>query len=843
MDAGSTYQVFFSFRGKDIRKTFIDHFYTALLHAGIHTFRDDDDGIERGENIELELKKAIEQSRMSAVVLSEGYASSKHKSTSGHFVLPVFYNVDPTRVRNQTGSFAEAFSFSEEKFRKETDDREKQWMEKVEGWRAALKEVAELGGMIQQNQKNGHEAKFIQEIVKAIDGATDVGVMVLYGMGGVGKTTIAKVVYHLNFNRFEGSSYVPNVRETSEQPHGVIRLQKLILFDLIKGNKRRIYSMDEGTSEIRNAICCKRVIVILDDVDHVDQLHALIGKREWLCSGTLQVLGSFLCGKSTDTWESALQKLKAIPDTGIQNILNISYDSMRDDHGRNLFLDIACFFIGKDKGYTIDILDKCDFYSTIGIQNLIDRSLLAIDEHNKLTMHPLLRDMGREIVRRKSPKEPGKRSRIWHHKVAYDILREETIRNFLLLEGFILNLDNLEMDNKTRTTQNSSVEVFGTSLLKRLRLLQLDYVNLTGDFKEFPKRLRWLRWHGFPLKSIPNNLHLWDLVDLDMQNSNLEQLWKGTKLLKSLKFLNLSHSERLTTTPDFSGLCEGCKNLTKLPRQIGVLTSLQKLILSDCSKLDKLPEELGRMKSLKVLCADRIAIKQLNSSPGPGLFHFMESLSLKPIGFSLAFFLSSLSLDLSGNPICSLPERIKCLTMLQTLHLDRCKNLQSLPELPASLVDLLAKHCTSLERIENLPNLLTSLYLEIFGCKELVEIQGSKVPGWFSHQILGSSISFDLPQLRNRKIQGLNLCIVYAFHKSKGYNNAWIDSVGFESLDCEFASASDKMHYAIITNKTKGLKWISSPTFYGLPESDGVMLWKVESTSCTGKKKALHQLM
>ena len=165
MYAGSTYQVFLSFRGKDIRKIFIDHLYTALLRAGIRTFRDDD-GIERGENIELELKKAIEQLRMSVVVLSEGYASSnwcldelvkilEHKSTSGHFVLPVFYNVDPSRVRNQTGSFAEAFSFHEEKFRKETEDREKLWMEKVEGWRAALREVADLGGMVQQNQKNG----------------------------------------------------------------------------------------------------------------------------------------------------------------------------------------------------------------------------------------------------------------------------------------------------------------------------------------------------------------------------------------------------------------------------------------------------------------------------------------------------------------------------------------------------------------------------------------------------------------------------------------------------------------------------------------------------------------
>jgi len=50
------HQVFLSFRGEDTRRKFTDHLYTALVQAGIHRFRDDDE-IQRGHNIELEIKQ------------------------------------------------------------------------------------------------------------------------------------------------------------------------------------------------------------------------------------------------------------------------------------------------------------------------------------------------------------------------------------------------------------------------------------------------------------------------------------------------------------------------------------------------------------------------------------------------------------------------------------------------------------------------------------------------------------------------------------------------------------------------------------------------------------------
>jgi len=95
------YDVFLSFRGEDTRKTFTDHLYTALVHAGIHTFRDDDE-LLRGNYISTELLKAIQGSRISIVVFSQGYASSRWcldelveilhcKNSIGHTLLPIYF--------------------------------------------------------------------------------------------------------------------------------------------------------------------------------------------------------------------------------------------------------------------------------------------------------------------------------------------------------------------------------------------------------------------------------------------------------------------------------------------------------------------------------------------------------------------------------------------------------------------------------------------------------------------------------------------------------------------------------------------------------------------------------
>jgi hypothetical protein len=66
--------------------------------------------------------------------------------------------------------------------------------------------------------------------------------------------------------------------------------------------------------------------------------------------------------------------------------------------------------------------------------------------------------------------------------------------------------------------------------MKKLRFLQLDRVDLTGDYKNLSKELRWLHWKGFTLNYIPDNFYQGNLVIIDLKYSNITQVWNKTKV-------------------------------------------------------------------------------------------------------------------------------------------------------------------------------------------------------------------------------------------------------------------------------------------------------------------------
>ena len=148
------YDVFLSFKGEDTCKNFTDNLYTTLKQKGVNTFRDDKN-IERGEPNSHELLKAIEESLFAIVILSQNYASStwrldelvnimECKKKMGQIVWPIFYDVDPSEVRKQTGTYAQAFDEYEKHFKDDID--------KVHTWRATLTEVANLFGFHLQDR-------------------------------------------------------------------------------------------------------------------------------------------------------------------------------------------------------------------------------------------------------------------------------------------------------------------------------------------------------------------------------------------------------------------------------------------------------------------------------------------------------------------------------------------------------------------------------------------------------------------------------------------------------------------------------------------------------------------
>ena len=91
------------------------------------------------------------------------------------------------------------------------------------------------------------------------------------------------------------------------------------------------------------------------------------------------------------------------------------------------------------------------------------------------------------------------------------------------MEGFILNSHVLDY-------VHLKTEAFVK--MKNLRLLQINGVHLTGCFEHLSKELRWLCWHKCPLKFLPQKLRLENLIVLDMQHSNVKQVWKEIKVVR-----------------------------------------------------------------------------------------------------------------------------------------------------------------------------------------------------------------------------------------------------------------------------------------------------------------------
>ncbi|KAK9995184.1 hypothetical protein SO802_024887 [Lithocarpus litseifolius] len=207
------------------------------------------------------------------------------------------------------------------------------------------------------------------------------------------------------------------------------------------------------------------------------------------------------------------------------DVLKISVDGL-DDTQRDLFLDIAFLFKGMNNYCIRDTLESLGHYA-YDIDVLQDKSLITIDSNGALWMHDLLKEMGRDIVRRESPEEPGKRSRLLSYKDVLHVLKTNTGTE--VVKGIMLNMP---IEAKERL----SAEAF--SKMKLLRFLKIGYVHAPQDriggpiqlpqgLSYLSNELRIIDWRGYPLKSLPTSFQPNKLVELRMRYSDIKQLWKG----------------------------------------------------------------------------------------------------------------------------------------------------------------------------------------------------------------------------------------------------------------------------------------------------------------------------
>ncbi|KAI3827399.1 hypothetical protein L1987_01472 [Smallanthus sonchifolius] len=297
------------------------------------------DAIDRGQELAPEIRKAINESSASIVVLSENYTNSRwclnelywileQRRKCGNFVLPVFYHVDPSDVRNQTRSFAIEGS------KGRVDD--------VRRWKEALTKVANLTGEVLSS------SGFVEEI---------------------------------------GKHY----------KYGMLELQKQLLIDVL-GGKERISSVSEGTHNIVEVLQTKKVLIVLDDIDDQDQLNTLLGTKAFPTQSKIIITTRLLdidAWFGSISWRCWVHKLKFLND--LESLELLSWHAFRSKVPMEGFEEVATHLARYCK-YMVTIL-KEDLFAKFGIMALINICLLTVSrDTGELMMHQLLQDMGRKIA-------------------------------------------------------------------------------------------------------------------------------------------------------------------------------------------------------------------------------------------------------------------------------------------------------------------------------------------------------------------------------------------------------------------------------------------------------------
>nr|AXU93551.1 RPP4/RPP5-like protein [Arabidopsis thaliana] len=774
------YDVFPSFRGEDVRDSFLSHLLKELRGKAI-TFIDDK--IERSRPIAPELLSAIKESTIAIVIFSKNYASSTwclnelveiHKcyTNLNQMVIPIFFHVDASEVKTQTGEFGKVF----EETCKAISEDEKQ------SWKQALAAVAVMAGYDLRKWPN--EAAMIEELAedvlrKTMTPSDDFGDLVgienhieaiksvlcleskearmvgIWGQSGIGKSTIGRALYSQLSSQFHHRAFLTYKSTSGSDVSGMkLSWEKELLSEILGQKDIKIDHFGVVEQRLKH----KKVLILLDDVDNLEFLKTLVRKAEWFGSGS-RIIVITQDRQLLKAHEIYLVYEVKLPSQGLALKMICQYafgkDSPPDDF-KELAFEVAKLAGNLPLGLSVlgsslkrrtkeewvkmmprlrnDSDDKIEetlrvcYDSNVkelreddgGITMLSEKSLIRITPDGHIEMHNLLEKLGREIDRAKSKGNLGKRQFLTNFEDIQEVLTEKTGTETLL---------GIRLFSKRPLQSKINEESFKG--MRNLQYLEFDQSNidLPQGLVYLPLKLRLLDWDDCPLKSLPSTFKAEYLVKLIMKNSKLEKLWEGTLPLGSLKEMNLWYSNNLKEIPDLSlaiNLEEldltGCKSLVTLPSSIQNAIKLRKLDCPGVLLIDL--KSLEGMRNLEYLSVDWTSTEGTQ-----GIVYFPRKLKwlwwancpLKRLPSNLkAEYLVKLRMEYSD--LEKLWDGTQPLGSLKQMILRGSEYLKEIPDLSLAinLEELNLARCVSLVTLpSSIQNATKLIYLDMSDCVNL----------------------------------------------------------------------------------------------------------------------------